>query len=70
MTKCEEHDYVHSGVVYEMSDWPMAGTSAHEISYFDAYFCRKCLDRVYHELPTRHNSYQKVRFGARPKPRK
>lgn len=66
MAECE-HDYKYSGVVYEVAEWPLPGSGAHAVSYYDHYFCRKCLDHRWEQLPTTSNTYEQIRFGARPK---
>lgn len=64
-----EHKYEYQGLVYEVGDWPMPGTGAHEVLYEHAYYCSRCLAMVYQPTGERHDSYQKIRHGATPKPK-
>lgn len=60
-----DHSWSYAGVRYRMGH-RCAGSSAHEVEYFDAYLCSRCGQRNYVRLPETHDSYQRVRHGATP----
>lgn len=67
MSECPEyHVWRYDGVVFKVNKKPKPGTSAHDIEYFDAYFCQHCLARELKSLGIYGNTYGEIRFGARP----
>jgi len=66
---CEanNHDFVPAGICYGLSDYPMPGSGAHTVRYYEKLVCRRCGDEKLFELNCTHDSYQQVRFGAVPR---
>lgn len=63
---CDHHfDYV--GLRFEVGA-RRAGSSAHDVHYFESYRCRRCLEAKNIKLGETHDSYQPIRYGATPKP--
>lgn len=62
-----EHAWNYGGVRYRVGR-QLAGSSAHEVEYFDCYYCSKCLARNYSKLELTHDSYQRTRHAATPMP--
>lgn len=69
MTTCE-HRFVYAGVKYEESKYPMPGSSARDRHYFDHYYCERCLEHRYEQLPATNNTYSEPLFKATQKPGK
>jgi hypothetical protein len=63
-----DHDYTYQGVVYVVGSYPLPGSGAKPVTYYESFFCRRCLDRRFVILPGEHNNYQPVLYGATPKP--
>lgn len=61
------HQWVYRGVVYRTGR-QIGGSSAREISYYDCYFCKRCLGTRTRQLDVTHDSYQRIRFDAKPAP--
>lgn len=61
------HKFVYGGVKYEVHDWKVAGSGAHEVSYYDWFYCEKCLENRYEDLGISATSYDKIMFNATPK---
>lgn len=67
--KCKNsHNYLYLGVRYMLSQYPLSGTGAHELSYYDYYFCPNCLKKHIEKLKIVSNSYSKPLFDATPLP--
>ena len=64
-TLCE-HKYVEGRVKYRVHPGNLPGSGASAVSYYQFFFCEKCLDRKFELLPTRTNSYERIRFDAVP----
>lgn len=67
MTACE-HRFIYAGVKYTESKYTMPGSGAHERDYFDHYYCDRCLEHRYEQLPVTNNTYSPPLFSASPKP--
>lgn len=65
MTDCE-HKYVYVGIVFKIDNYPLPGSSAKEITYFDKYFCEKCLNIRHIELNDKSNTYNGIKYDAKP----
>ncbi len=63
-----EHKYVHQGMVYSYSKYTRPGSGAHDVEYEHAYYCEGCLAFKFVPTAESHDSYQKIRHGAVPKP--
>jgi hypothetical protein len=61
------HEYVYSGIVYEVQEWKLPGSGASPVHYFDKYFCTHCLDQQFKQLAFVSNSYGTVMYDAKPK---
>lgn len=61
------HSWTYGGVRYRIGD-RISGSSAHEINYFEAYYCQRCCERKFVKLEVTHDSYHAIRFGATPMP--
>lgn len=66
INKCE-HKFIHDGVRYRISGL-RPGSGANNVEYFDSYVCEKCLDMKIKSLGVQSNTYQPLRFDARPMP--
>ena len=64
MNSCE-HKYIYKGVAFKKA-YPIAGSSASMIYYYDSFFCEKCLEVVNKKLDFSHSSYDSIKFGATP----
>lgn len=64
MSDCE-HNWQYAGVRYRIGH-QLPGSSAHEVRYFECYFCSRCREREYTKLELVHDSYQRVRHQATP----
>lgn len=60
-----EHDYVYRGVVFKVGD-QLPGSSAKRVTYYDAFFCRKCLHEDLKMLSRKATTYEPIAFGAVP----
>lgn len=61
-----KHIYVYGGVKYLIGDLLM-GSDAHQVEYYDWYYCSGCLIEKYKKLSTgARNSYQPILFNATP----
>lgn len=58
------HKFVYGGVRYKDSEYPMAGTGAHERSYFEWFYCEKCLKKIFNKLDFTGNTYEKHLFDS------
>lgn len=63
-----EHKFVYQGLFYRDGTHPLPGSSARERTYFDRYFCEKCLHTEEKDHRVVGNNYQKVLSGATPAP--
>lgn len=61
------HHFEYRGMVYQVGG-RLAGSSAHTIRYFDAYYCSDCLAQQFRRTELEHDSYQAIRHGATPMP--
>lgn len=61
-----EHKFVYGGIKYKEETYPLPGTGARKRTYFDWYYCEKCLEKKFEELNFEDNSYGKVQFNASP----
>lgn len=62
--KCE-HNYQYRGAVYKLGPQD-AGSSTRLVLYYDCYYCSRCLAVQYKKLNDSHDSYQKIRYDAKP----
>ena len=60
-----EHKFVYGGVRYK-DEGQAPGSGAHIFSYWEYYFCEKCMKVQLFELPGRTNSYQPIMYDASP----
>lgn len=63
-----DHRFEYRGLVYQVGA-RLAGSSAHAIHYFDAYYCTRCLAQQFKRNELEHDSYQQIRHGATPMPK-
>lgn len=63
-----EHKFEYQGMVYELSKYSRPGSGAHDVYYSHAYYCSGCLEMQYRKTSETHDSYDKIRHGAVPKP--
>jgi hypothetical protein len=61
-----EHDYVYGGVKYKVGSYKLPGSGAYRVTYYDWFYCRECLENEYKRLQAESNTYEKIRFDARP----
>ena len=68
MSECE-HNYVYGGVKYKISDYKLAGSGAQPVFYFDWFYCSKCAESIYKELPHFDNehTYSNIKYNATPR---
>lgn len=67
MTACE-HRFVYAGVKYKDSRYPRPGSGAHDRYYYDHYYCDRCIEHCYEQLPTISSTYEPPLFNATPQP--
>jgi hypothetical protein len=61
------HDFAHLGLRYWQDPAPRPGTGALTVRYYDAYFCRRCLEsRLVPVEAGDRNSYEKPIEGSVP----
>lgn len=60
-----DHDYCYDGVRYQLGG-RVPGSGSLEVHYFEAFHCRRCLDRRYVQLGYSGNSYDQISFDAIP----
>jgi len=68
MTNNCEHKFIYGGIKYEDVHYSNPGTGARPREYFDWFYCEKCSEYKYHKLAFSNTTYEKVLFGATPKP--
>jgi hypothetical protein len=61
------HKFVHGGVKYEIQDWKLPGSGARAVYYYDWFYCERCLENKYTQLPSETSTYDKILFGATPR---
>ena len=64
MSDCQ-HNWTPDGVAFEHGH-QLSGSGARRRLYYDVYACRSCLKRRAFLIDANENSYQDVRYGARP----
>lgn len=62
-----EHEFRYQGVVYEIQDYKLPGSSAQPVFYYDLYYCRGCLKQEFKKLNLEGTTYGKLEYNARPK---
>jgi hypothetical protein len=65
MSACE-HDYTYLGLQYRDDGQLRPGSGATTIRYFNTFFCRKCLHKVFERTDETHSSYDRRRPDATP----
>ena len=63
MTDCE-HDFTYQGLIACNGDNLRPGSGAVNRYYAHVYFCRRCLQKRYENVPGDFNSYEKLENGA------
>lgn len=61
-----EHKFVYLGLVYSVGQWSLPGTGAKAVTYYDKYYCEKCLEIRLQNPRELGNSYSPVLSGAIP----
>lgn len=61
-----QHKYRYQGVKFTQSYNPRPGSSSHDRSYYDYWFCESCGDQRYEKLFTTDTTYEPVKFMATP----
>jgi|GEM_PF-1890925 len=64
-----EHRFEYRGVVYRVGH-QLAGSGARHVSYYDCYFCSRCLETRIDKLDCESDTYTDLKFGATPAPKK
>ena len=63
-----DHKWIYGGIKYEIESYPLPGTGAHSVAYFDWFFCEKDPEHSrYVALGHHSDTYEKIKFNATPK---
>lgn len=61
-----DHKFVYGGVKFKVGHDHLPGTSAKPVTYYDWFYCEKCLENQYIRLSRSGNTYEPVEFNATP----
>lgn len=61
-----EHDFIFQGMTYKRGSYSLPGTSAKSVSYYETFYCKKCLKKKHLPVNCQRTTYDEILFGATP----